>query len=240
MSSFVQDVEEGLRQFPIDGSLDLQVETLNRTILEVLNKECPLKSSLRLVCSSPPWYNTEIYEARRSKRRMECKYRKNKTDANKQLYLDEKKTFNDMLVTAKTEYFIDKLASTNLKGMFATFNTLLNKASTILPDNASPKQLSDDFADFFSNKIKNIRKNMDDGNDSSANICSRDLISESTLSGDGLPKFDQFTSVSEDCVLELIQKMASKSCILDSLPTWLLKDNITLFLPYLPSSSVLH
>ena len=119
-------------------------------------------------------------------------------DANKQVYLDEKKTFNDMLVTAKTKYFIDKLASTDPKGMFATVNTLLNKASTILPDNASPKQLSDDFADFFSDKIKNIRKNMDDGNDSFANICSRDLISESMLSGDGLPKFDQFTSVSED------------------------------------------
>ena len=235
MSSFVQDVEEGLRQFPTDGSVDLQVETLSRTILEVLNKQCPLKSSLRRVCSSPPWYNTEIHEARRSKRRMERKYRKNKTDANKQLYLDEKKTFNDMLVTAKTEYFIDKLASTDPKGMFATVNTLLNKASTILPDNVSPKQLSDDFADFFSNKIKNIRKNMDNGNDSSANICSRDSISESTLSGDSLPKFDQFTSVSEDCVLELIQKMPSKSCILDPLPTWLLKDNITLFLPYLTS-----
>ena len=141
----------------------------------------------RRVCSSPPWYNTEIHEARRSKRRMERKYRKNKTDANKQLYLDEKKTFNDMLVTAKTEYFIDKLASTDPKGMFATVNTLLNKASTILPDNVSPKQLSDDFADFFSNKIKNIRKNMDNGNDSSANICSRDSISESTLSGDSPP-----------------------------------------------------
>ena len=71
---------------------------------------------------------------------------------------------------------------------------------------------------------------MDNGNDSSANICSRDLISESTLSGDGLPKFDQFTSVSEDCILELIQNMSSKSCILDPLPTWLFKDNITLFL----------
>ena len=235
MSSFVQDVEEGLRQFPTDGSVDLQVETLSRTILEVLNKQCPLKSSLRRVCSSPPWYNTEIHEARRSKRRMERKYRKNKTDANKQLYLDEKKTFNDMLVTAKTEYFINKLASTDPKGMFATVNTLLNKASTILPDTVSPKQLSDDFADFFSNKIKNIRKNMDNGNDSSANICSRDWISESTLSGDSLPKFDQLTSVSEDCVLELIQKMPSKSCILDPLPTWLLKDNITLFLPYLTS-----
>ena len=119
--------------------------------------------------------------------------------------------------------------------MFATVNTLLNKTSTILPDNVSPKQLSDVFADFFSNKIEDIRKNMDNGNDSSANICSRDSISESTLSGDSLPKFDQFTSVSEDCVLELIQKMPSKSCILDPLPTWLLKDNITLFLPYLTS-----
>ena len=29
--------------------------------------------------------------------------------------------------------------------------------------------------------------------------------------------------------------MPSKSCILDPLPTWLLKDNITFFLPYLTS-----
>ena len=53
--------------------------------------------------------------------------------------------------------------------------------------------------------------------------------------GDDLRKLDQFTSVSEDCVLELIQKLPSKWCILDPLPTWLLKDNISLFLPYLTS-----
>jgi len=101
---------------------------------------------------------------------------------------------------------------------------LLNNNEKVLPPHASTSTLSNEFASFFDHKIKSIYQSFD--NDASdLNIV------------DPLPRespsctFANFDLLSETDVLEAITKSPSKSCILDPVPTWFLKQNVQSFLP---------
>ena len=45
--------------------------------------------------------------------------------------------------------------------------------------------------------------------------------------------FDQFSQVSEQEVCKLISGMPSKTCKLDCVPTWLMKEHLNVFLPFI-------
>ena len=48
-----------------------------------------------------------------------------------------------------------------------------------------------------------------------------------------MSRFDQFSQVSEQEVCKLISGMPSKTCKLDCVPTWLMKEHLNVFLPFI-------
>ena len=93
---------------------------------------------------------------------------------------------------------------------------------TKLPTHDSVQQLTEQFADYFSDKIKSIRDQ----------FCSSIL---STYSDDQdispCSILSSFRPATEKEVTLLLGKSASKSCELDPLPTWLLKNCLNELLP---------
>ena len=86
----------------------------------------------------------------------------------------------------------------------------------------SEKSLADQFASFFSNKIKTIRDNVSSiGTDN-------DIHPPSDP-----PKLNVFRQVSEEAVDKIIKTSPTKSCLLDPLPTFLIKECIDILLPSL-------
>ena len=98
----------------------------------------------------------------------------------------------------------------------------LRSKSTILPPHASEKSLGNQFATYFSEKIKNIR----DSFQSNDNVTD-DLVCPPQSPG----SFSQFSPVSSETILKFIMKSPRKSCQLDPIPTFLLKDCIDILLP---------
>ena len=88
-----------------------------------------------------------------------------------------------------------------------------------LPPRTDDKQLADEFANYFIDKIKNIRANMDHN----------ELFLPT--SHDDVPKLTEFRLFLEKEVEEIVMGMQSKTCELDPIPTSIIKENLDKFLP---------
>ena len=95
------------------------------------------------------------------------------------------------------------------KKLWQSLRKVLHRTSdTVLPAHSSDKSLADMFASFFSNKISKIRD---------------------TFSTSG--SFNDFMPVTDDEVHKCISESPTKSCSLDPVPTFLLKDCLDILLP---------
>jgi len=118
----------------------------------------------------------------------------------------------------KRNYYSDKIDSPvfNTKQLFNVSNELLKKGKTsCLPSSIPSADLPSQFSKFFSDKIKNLRDDLD----------SRQCEPPSFTVYKG-PMFDRFCSVSENEISDLIKNTPTKGCILDPLPTQLVKESI--------------
>ena len=126
---------------------------------------------------------------------------------------------------AKKTYYAEKLAEANNKSVFQVVNSLLNNQANPLPAHDSAKALADKFATFFVNKIKNIRKALDDDPE-------RPHASQFPDScADSCKPLAHFREVSQEEIEKLILKSSKATCSLDTHPTWFLKHHLAQHLP---------
>ena len=107
-----------------------------------------------------------------------------------------------------------------------TVNELLNKNNRSLPDCNSCEDLADQFCDFFNNKIDKIREVVDGAN-LSENLSSYISSNHSNCS------MSTFQYVTPEDLKKVIMKCPTKSCDLDPLPTWLIKNHLPTIVPTL-------
>ena len=118
--------------------------------------------------------------------------------------------------------------------MYRIVKELLNKDNNPIPDSECPSQLANEFGDFFIGKVQKIRNEVDRigaklETDKSDNMCNPyDMQSEKCSN---IFRFDTFKHVSEEDLLQVVSKCPNKSCSLDILPTWLLKQHFNVLLP---------
>ena len=121
-----------------------------------------------------------------------------------------------MLFDAKTVCYSKKVKDCrgDVKGLYKMVNTLMGTSSdNPLPNHTSDKDLAEEFADFFIDKIQKIRDNL------TGNPTYEPTMKITTR----LAKFRPFDHTE---VKKIILSMKSKSCKLDALPTRLLKECI--------------
>ena len=95
-----------------------------------------------------------------------------------------------------------------------------------MPDYQDPHALANDFGQFFVHKIETIQERIDE-------ICENESIEsiEEMKTKEPSIAFSEFNLLTEDEVKKIIIKSASKSCSLDPIPTWLLKNVLTYCFP---------
>jgi hypothetical protein len=137
------------------------------------------------------------------------------------MYIEQNKLVNSMIDNSKQSHFKTQLENADSKTVFKIVNTLLNKDNKILPEHNSAKKLSDDFALFFTEKVEKIH--------SSLKTEQRSIDVDISYDHSVTCNLSEFKALSENDVVNLVNKRNSKSCLLDPLPTWYLKQNITVF-----------
>ncbi|XP_072037282.1 uncharacterized protein [Amphiura filiformis] len=189
----------------------------------LLDKYAPVTTKSVSVRCRLPWYNDEIREARRKRRKFERKWRKSHLDQDHLVYLDQAHLVNDMIIRAKTDFFRAKISEANSKDLFSTVNNLLNRSVKSLPMHDSASELSNKFSSFFKTKIDKIMVELNE------NVCNDEAIFSEDLETTHVLNCFSLATVEE--VEQVMRKLSNKTCLLATLPTWILKQNISTVSP---------
>ena len=148
-------------------------------------------------------------------------WQQKKNDLNYRAFLNQKRYVNYKLKHARKEYY--QCLFENHKGDYKTIyklsNHLLFRKETLpLPTSSDNETLAELFNSFFVSKIAKIMKSLkpEKPEDINPNYI------ESTLEIESV--FSDFTLLDDQAAMELLSKSANKSCELDLIPTYLLKE----------------
>ena len=150
-----------------------------------------------------------------NRRKLQRRWRASGLCIDRQLYVKQCETVNAMIKKAKTTYYSSVISSNahNPKVLFSTVDKLLHrKPEKRYPTASSTTELVNKFADFFSNKIAIIWKEL--AIDSSH--CNQRNQEEQYAQ---CVKFINFQEVTEHEIKNVIDKVGKKSCELDPVPT---------------------
>ena len=179
----------------------------------ILNRHAPLVSSLKTK-QRADWLSETYRLAKSLRRHFERAWCKDKCQYNR---------CNHLANRDKTVYY-RKLISNNShdsKKLWRELHKVLHRShSTTLPTSESSKSLTDHFATLFSNKIMKICESF-----SSSESCN--MVHHPFHA----PKLTVFTQVTQDEIAKIISKSPTESCLLDPLPTFLIKECIDILLP---------
>jgi hypothetical protein len=219
-----RDIEESpLCNLNAFDSVAELVVSYNDVLAKLLDKHAPLKTRTVTLHPQSPWYNAEIAEAKRNRRKAERRWRKSKLSVHRQLYIDARNAVKDMITKAKSSYYSDKIENAvDSKALFKIIDSLTSQTtSSSLPSAASDKILADDFSEFFVQKISKIREHL---SSSQSNMAAEHTPSASA-------ELSDFKLATEDEVRKLIMSTKSTTCDQDPIPTTLLKSCIDSLVP---------
>jgi DNA-directed RNA polymerase subunit F len=204
------------------------VDQYNSVLTELLDKHAPIKT--KTVTSRPtcPWYNAEIAEAKRTRKKAERRWKRTKLVVHQDMYKSLKHGVNSLIEKSKREYYQGLVNdnSNNSKKLYKVVNTLLNKTNEQhLPSHDSAKEVANRFGNYFHDKIVKIREDLSTLRES--------VTHEEPPTEPVQCRLTEFEPASEKEVKKIIMDTASKSCMLDPMPTSLLKDCLDALLPFI-------
>jgi len=182
----------------------------DEVLREAMDKLAPIKSRTIVLRSNVLWYNEDIAEQKRTRRRLERKWRSSQLESDKAIYLRKCSFVNNMLYKAKENYYstIIKDNAKDSKQLFRTVDKLLQKKNDkFYPPAKNDKELANSFADFFSKKIDNIRNGFINSN-----------VEHTVLERACSSSFSVFQVITEKDVMNLVTRSKIKACPLDLSP----------------------
>ena len=208
------------------------IDVYNNTLKNTLDKHTPLITKVVKLVPRASWFDSEYVELRRKRRKAEKLFRQTKLMVHKTnfVYLRKQTT-----LLAKRKKIAHCRAEINencgsTKTLFRTFNKLIGKTNDpVYPAAHSDIEIANQFASFFTDKVKTIRANLQSSTDEQNNY-RFNTTSSSTLNHD-FTYLNQFELTTEDEILSIINESGIKCCFSDPLPGVILKSNVSLFLP---------
>lgn len=215
VQDFVRDIASCSEIQNVDKSLDELVEAYNKNLTTIVDKHAPLCTRTITLRPHSPWYTEELRTAKHERRRRERKWHQTKLKVHYDLFQEQSKAVAKLVRTTKQSYFIDQIAQCNgdQKQLFKITKKLLGESGKVtLPNHTSPHELAQQFSSFFSSKISTIREHIP--------LSVSSVESEQAFTGTPLMEFESAT-VEE--VRKVVSGAPTKSCEIDPIPTWLLK-----------------
>lgn len=224
MDSFLKDLTASQLCTNPPNDLDQLVEMYNDTLGGLLESHAPLQTKQVKVRSQAKWFDEEILAARCCRRKAEKKWRKTELNVHLDIYKEKARHVKRLCKNAKKRFYERKIDECNddQKKLFRITEELMHtKNNSVLPTHADAVALANQFADFFESKIAKIREEFSD----IPEFTESEMLNSVCL--------ESFDPVSEVELRKLIMAGNSKSCMLDPIPTTLLKASLDTLLPVL-------
>ena len=219
---FTTDFENLLKNIKMSGSFKVSVMSLKESVSSLLDDYAPYQTKSISVVDRAPWFDQEYRELRKLRRVAESKKYRSGTD-----YLHYKKLCtqaNTLANQKKKDYLQKKISGSSHKTrtLYKLVNRVLDrKQDSVLPDfTGDIQQLSEDFNQYFIEKIDNIRKNIP-------------LKSQPSVSDAPTTLLFEFEPTSESEIKTIIEESGLNCSQSDILPASLYKDNLYSMLPTL-------
>lgn len=188
----------------------------NSCLSTSLNVIAPLKSRSVSFTLSAPWYTPELRRMKAAGRRLERLVKRTGLIVHTQAYTDHLLQYKNALSTARTAYYsnIINAGKNNQRILFSTVNKLLQPPDTF--PLTITQALCNSFLSFFQAKIDEIHQQLLSSSYPPLPPWINDPCEISS-------KLSEFIPVNEQTVIDIIHKSKSSSCLLDPLPTTLVK-----------------
>ena len=236
LDCFKEDIlNSDLVNFDHSISVDDAVSLYESVLTKMMDKHCPVIKK-KLKKRQTPWLDLELRMLRRKRRAAERAWRKGKGE--RQDYIRLRDEFTRLEFVKRCSHHKESLRASagDTKTLYKKLNRLLGNESPDLPKHLDSARLSEDFKDFFAEKVNKIRRDIIAEDNE---MTPEEHVSEETSTLDC--EFDSFCTVSAKDLQDLISKMSNKFCCLDPIPTFLLKkcvDELTPILLYILNTSV--
>ena len=158
ISRVIQSVH--LNHLNLKSSLTLY----NSNLTQVLNQHAPLKKKFVPNHRQVPWISQSVNDEIRKHRQLEQIWRWDKTNSDKyhDFYSQHRLVLN-LLFSAEKKYYLNIFHEhrRNTKQVFKVCDSLLGKGKdSVLPPGFTNQELANNFNDFFTMKITNIRSKL--------------------------------------------------------------------------------
>ncbi len=223
--AFVNDVSQRIKDIDLDQNLQSLVDIYNDTLTNVLDKHAPLQTKEITMRENTPWTNEEIKPLKTKRRRLEKRSRQTGLMVHKQALRNFNREYSNYLDNRRAESYAKLIEdnSEDPKTLFKVINKAIHrKQDNPMPQGKTNQELADEFADFFTDKIANIRTKIE-----------QDPLSNTPQVEQKRYKTElrNFNLLTEENVRKLLMKSSNKHCELDPIPTTLLKLCIEDLLP---------
>ena len=206
---------------PTDFVEDLYDQYIH-DLADVLDKHAPLISR-SIKKDSTDWVSDSYQCAKSLRLQFERTWRRTKNLLNRSRLRRQIARCNSLVNQDKSNYYSKFISesSQDPRKLWHVLRKSLGRVSDMtLPPHDSDKTLANQFASYFHNKIKKIRDTFIPSG-----------IEMDVHPSSDPPKITTFTEVSQDIVDKIIRNSPKKSCLLDSLLTFLIKECSDILLP---------
>ena len=176
-----------------------------------------------------PWFNNNIKEVRKERRKAERRWRRTGLLSDLRRYGDLRNKTNNLMMEARRVFYIELINGScgDQKRLFSVTKWLLGSGrESEFPPFKDKVALAKKFGEFFTQKILTIQGNLDE---MSVDVSPSNTDSQPEVSS--IEPMTSFTLLTEHEVQKLIEAMPKKSCALDPMPTPLLVACIDTLLP---------
>ena len=206
------------------------VEQYNGKLQALTDIYAPPQNKTITLRPHAPWYTEALRREKRERRKCERTATRTLLTVDREIVEERYARRTVQIEQAKAAYYTSQIDKNkgDSKTLFKLTNSLMGKnGETILPTHSCDKTLADQFLSFFHNKIDNIRTGL-------CAMVDEPLVEIPDQSFNGV-QLNCFSSVTLQEIRHIILKAPSKSCELDPLPSWLLKECVDELSPIVTS-----
>ena len=135
-------------------NIDTLSDYFNKTLTDILDKFAPLKTTTMINRPKVPWFNDDIKQLKRQRRRLEKRAVKTDLPGDWNNYHKVRNQYSAFLKSARVNYYsnlIDQCAGDSRR-LFGVVNLCWEPLETALPEHTEPTKLANEFGTFFLNK----------------------------------------------------------------------------------------
>lgn len=213
------------------SDMDTTVNLFNSNLVKLLDKHAPnRKRVFRSDQEQDVWWNSDCQNSRKLRRRAERKFKKYRSPDNRKQYKLSCEKTSRVVDAVRNRYYKKKLDLADSKQKHSIIKRLLgNSIQHQLPSfSDDDAELASEFQTFFNCKVNSIYQTVEEQQNDVPSSYASAMPTSSCVT-----QKSSFNEIDESELISIISSMTSKTCLLDPVPTWMVKQYLHELLPIL-------